>query len=194
MINLTSDITQDWPEQGEWTYEDWLNLPSDGYLYEVIEGVLHMSPPPSIEHQRASLRLVRKMADYADAKQLGEVLEAPVGVRLPGHSTPVLPDALYIHADQLHIIGKQYVEGVPDLIVEILSPGNWFYDRRDKLELYQEAGVAEYWIVDPRTRTVEIYQLDEQEYLLTDKYGSGKTAVSQALTGFTIAVDDIFPP
>ena len=84
------------PPQGEWTYEDWLKLPDDGYRYEVIDGVLHMSPPPRIPHQRVSLRIVRRLADFVEERDLGEAFEAPVGVRLPNQPVPVQPDILSV--------------------------------------------------------------------------------------------------
>ena len=71
------------PPQGEWTYEDWCKLPDDGYRYEVITGVLYVSPPPSIRHQRISIALVGHLLDFLKLQPLGGVLTAPVGVRLP---------------------------------------------------------------------------------------------------------------
>jgi len=181
------------PPQGEWTYEDWLKLPNDGYRYEVIDGVLYVSPPPRIRHQRISIRFVRRLANFVEERRLGEVLEAPVGVRFPNQPVPFQPDILFIRRDRLDILGEKYVEGVPDLIVEILSPSNWLYDRQEKMEVYQEAGVPEYWIVDPRARAIEVYVLEEGEYLLIGRYGQGEVARSEVLRNFEIPVDEIFP-
>lgn len=190
----TVSVERPWPPpQGEWTYEDWLKLPDDGYRYEVINGVLHVSPPPRIRHQRVALRLVRRLANFVEEHCLGEVLEAPVGVRLPNQPVPFQPDILFIRTERLDILGEKYVEGVPDLVMEILSPSNWLYDRREKMEVYQEAGVPEYWIVDPRARTVEVYVLEEGAYLLIGRYGQEETARSQVLSGFEVPVDEIFP-
>jgi Uma2 family endonuclease len=181
------------PPQGEWTYEDWLKLPDDGYRYEVINGALYMTPLPRPRHQRVSFRLARRLSDFAEEHHLGEVLVAPVGVRLPNQPVPFQPDILFIRAERLDIIGEENVEGVPDLIVEVLSPSNWLYDRREKMKVYEEAGVPEYWIVDPRTRTVEIYVLEEGAFLQVGQYGPGEVARSQVLVGFEVLVDEIFP-
>ena len=185
---------QSWlPVQGQWTYEDWLKLPDDGYRYEVIDGILHMSPPPRTDHQRISARLVDCLMEYLRSRPLGEVLYTPIGIRLPNQPVPVQPDILFIRAERLDIIKEDYIEGTPDLIMEILSPGNWLYDRRDKMQIYQQAGVAEYWIVDPRASTIEIFVLEEGAYLLVDQYGLEETAQSQVISDFEVSVADIFP-
>lgn len=181
------------PAQEHWTYEDWLKLPDDGYRYEVIDGVLHMSPPPRTRHQRISARLVGFLIDFLKRHPLGEILYAPVGVRLPNQPVPVEPDILFIKRERLDIITEEYVEGAPDLIIEILSPSNWLYDRREKMQAYQTAGVTEYWIVDPRAKTVEIYALEAGAYLLLGQYKPGEVAQSQVLPGFGTPVVDIFP-
>lgn len=102
------------------------------------------------------------------------------------------PDILFIRNERLGIIGKKYVEGTPDLIMEILSPSNWLYDRREKMQVYQEAGVNEYWIVDPRARAVEVCVLEEGAYLLVGQFERGDRAQSQVVAGFEVAVDEVF--
>ncbi|MDQ4077878.1 MAG: Uma2 family endonuclease [Chloroflexota bacterium] len=183
---------QEWPEQGEWTYEDWLRLPDDGTRYEVINGVLHMTPAPSIAHQDATGNLYFAMKGHADVQDLGKVFIAPVDVRLPGHPVPFEPDILFIRKNRTEIIGEQEIEGVPDLVVEVLSPSNWYYDRKDKFEVYRGAGVQEYWIVDYRAKTIEVFVLDEGEYVLLNKWGVEDSAGSRVLEGFQVAVADVF--
>jgi Uma2 family endonuclease len=181
------------PPQGEWTYADWCKLPDDGYRYEVLTGVLYVSPPPSIRHQRISIALVGHLLDFLKLQPLGEVLTAPVGVRLAHQSVPLQPDIVFVRTERLGIVGEAYVEGTPDLLVEILSPSNWLYDRREKMQAYQEAGVAEYWIVDPRALTIEVYVLEESTYVLMGQYRIGEVAHSQVLPGFEVSVETIFP-
>jgi Uma2 family endonuclease len=180
------------PRQGDWTYEDWLNFPDDGWKYEIIDGVLHMAPPPSVNHQRSSGGLFARMRLYAEDKNLGEVLEAPCGVRLPNQSVPVEPDIFFVKKERMGIIGSQRIEGVPDLIVEILSPSNASYDRETKFKLYQEAGVPEYWLVDYEAKTIEIFNLFSDIYTLTGKYSGSDTAASMQLTSFEVVVGTIF--
>ena len=180
------------PEQGRWTYEDWLRLPDDGFLYEVLDGELYISPPPFIPHQRSVGRLSTRMFLFAEEHGLGEVLQAPTGVRLPGQPVPVQPDILFVSLDRKGIVGKEYVEGAPDLVVEVLSPSNWHLDRKEKFQAYRSAGVREYWIVDPRARTVEVFVLEEGSYTLIAKLGAGDTVRSRVLSGFEVNVGDIF--
>jgi len=180
------------PEQGQWTYEDWLRLPDDGYRYEVIDGVLYMTPPPRTQHQLIIARIVDHLMEFMRSKPMGQVLFAPIGVRLPNQPVSLQPDILFIRAERLDIIGEDYVEGAPDLVMEILSPSNWLYDRREKKQVYQEGGVSEYWIVDPRARTVEVYQLEGGSYLLVGQYGSGEAAQSSGISGFEVPVDEVF--
>ncbi len=181
-----------WLEQGQWTYEDWERLPDDGNRYEVIDGVLYMSPPPSISHQTASGSLLFAITQHVRRRNLGRVFAAPTGVRLPGHPVPFQPDIFFISAERRAIIGKQYIEGAPDLIVEILSPANWPYDRQEKFTVYQSAGVPEYWIVDYRARTVEVFALEEGEYPLLGKWREGASAGSRILPGLQIDVAEVF--
>jgi Uma2 family endonuclease len=180
------------PRQGDWTYEDWLNFPDDGWKYEIIDGVLHMAPPPTVNHQRSSGGLFARMRLYAEDKNLGEVLEAPCGVRLPNQSIPVEPDIFFVKKERLEIISRQYIEGAPDLIVEILSPSNASYDRETKFKLYQEASVQEYWLVDYEAKIIEIYNLSQNVYTLTGKYAGKDIATSTQLAGFGIAVETLF--
>jgi Uma2 family endonuclease len=76
--------------------------------------------------------------------------------------------------------------------IEILSPSNWLYDRREKMRVYQESGVPEYWIVDPRALTIEIYVLEQGVYQLAGEYDRGAVAASRLLSGFELPVDVIF--
>lgn len=185
---------REWPSQGDWTYEDYARLPDDGWRYEVIRGVLHMAPAPKPKHQKAVGRLYNALSDFVEHQNLGDVYFSPIDVILsPGLATPVQPDMLFIARDRLDIVKEQFVEGAPDLIVEVLSPSNWLADRRDKREVYAEAGVREYWIVDPERRDIEIFVLDNGEYALAGKFGAGEDAASQILGGFEVAVAEAVP-
>ena len=180
------------PRQGEWTYQDWLNFPDDGWTYEIIDGVLYMAPPSAIAHQDASIELAARMRIYASEHELGKVLEAPCGVRLPDQPVPLQPDIFFVRKERLHIIGKNYVEGRPDLVVEILSPSNIQYDRDTKFNIYQQTGVPEYWLVDYQARTVEIFTLTGDGYHLAGKYKGQAVAASRQLSGFQVVVASLF--
>lgn len=178
--------------QGMWTYEDWLNFPDDGWKYEIIDGELYMAPPPGTGHQRSSIGLAARMYFYAQDNDLGQILEAPCAVRLPNQPVPVEPDIFFIKKERLHIIKEKEVEGVPDLIVEILSPSNFQYDRTKKFNIYQEAGVPECWLLNYWKKTVEVFILRAGVYQLLGKFEMGDIVVSEQLPGFQIAVGTIF--
>lgn len=178
--------------QGMWTYEDWLNFPDDGWKYEIINGELYMTPAPTPDHQRTSGGLFVRMYLHARDHSLGEVLEAPCAVRLPNQPVPVQPDIFFIERENSGIIGAVEVTGAPDLVVEILSPSNASYDREKKFNLYQEAGVPEYWLVNYWEKTVEVFRLEEGRYRLGNPYRIGDVVDSEQLAGFQIAVQTIF--
>ncbi len=184
--------TTDWPEQGQWTYEDWLRLPSDGTKYEILGGYLHMTPAPSIAHQSAANDLSFILNDHVRQHRLGRIFSAPTDVLLPSEPVPVEPDILFVARGREDIVGESRIEGAPDLVVEILSPGNWPYDRNEKYRLYQLNGVREYWLADYRARTIEVFVLEAGEYALLGKWGDGDLATSRVLAGLEVDVSEVF--
>ena len=183
-----------WPAPGEWTYEDYFNLPDDGNRYEVIYGELYlMAPVPSPLHQRISRNLEFLLWTHVQAHDLGEVLDAPCDVIMGTGATPVQPDVIFISKVKLDIITKKNITGVPDLLVEILSASNPEHDREIKFNLYAQSGVAEYWIVDSEAQTVEVFALNEGAYSLLGRFGSGEEVLSKVVAGFRVAVDEVFP-
>lgn len=182
-----------WPPQGQWTYEDYCRLPDDGWIYEIIEGELYMSPAPQTPHQRSKGNLYVAFWIYADDHDAGMVLDAPYDVLLPGLTSPIQPDIVFVVKENLGIIQNERIEGVPDIVVEVLSPWNWNMDRGKKFSIYAKAGVREYWIVDPKARTIELFCLQGGMYALIGKYGVGETVHSEVLSGFGVKVEAVCP-
>ncbi len=147
------------PPQGRWTYADWESLPDDGNRYEIIDGVLYMTTAPSYFHQWIIRRLDHFVGVPAEQQGLGYAATAPIGVIMPG-CDPVQPDFVLVLAHHKEIIRERRIMGVPDLIVEVLSPGSVGYDERVKLNAYAHAGVPEYGIIDPEARTASLYELE----------------------------------
>jgi Uma2 family endonuclease len=145
-----------WPAQGHWRYADYQRLPDDGKRYEIIEGVLYVANAPSIEHQFTVSEIHFSLKLFVREKQLGQVFTAPLEVHLSEFSCPVQPDILFISAARQPPLGAKFFEGAPDLIVEVVSPSSIRLDRSIKFDAYEQAGVAEYWIVDTKTRSVEV--------------------------------------
>ncbi len=182
-----------WPAQGKWTYEDFRRLPDDGLRYEIIEGVLYMSPAPRTKHQRCVLKLAYRFEQYNEKHKAGEVFISPIDVYF-STSTTVEPDIIFILQPRVSIVQEEKIVGAPDLAVEVLSPSTAHVDRGKKFQIYAQAGVREYWIVDTEARTVELYVLRAGVYVLLGKHGAGGTARSEVLPGFEAKVDEICPP
>ena len=186
--------TEQSPVQGQWTYADCARLPDDGMRYEVIRGELFMSPDPRPLHQVVITLISYFLVGFLRVNRLGKTFVSPIDVVLPQQlGDPVQPDIVFIANERLSIVGKLNIQGAPDLVMEVLSPSNPEYDRTLKYEIYAEAGVPEYWIVDPHERTIEVFALRDGGYEQLGRYGEGETARSELLDGFTAAIDEIIP-
>jgi len=144
------------------TWQDVQQLPDDGNRYEAIGGELHVTPAPSVRHQRISKRLERALYALVEDAGRGEVLHAPVGVHFPATEEGVQPDLVVVSAERRGILADPWIRGAPDLVVEILSPTTAGRDRGVKRKLYDRQGVAEYWIVDPESGSVEVWTFGEE--------------------------------
>ncbi|MEW5985911.1 MAG: Uma2 family endonuclease [Chloroflexota bacterium] len=181
------------PPQGLWTYQDYRCLPDDGISYEIIEGKLYMAPAPRPKHQRVIAALFGYLWDFLQDHPQGEAFLSPIDLILPGLASPVQPDVLFITQDRLGMVKEEFIEGVPDLIVEVLSPTNPAHDRRRKFQLYARAGVREYWIVDPDDCRVDVYVLRGRAYAPLGNFGRNDQTASEVLPAFSVRVGDICP-
>jgi Uma2 family endonuclease len=144
-----------------WTYPEFARLPSEGgRRYEVIDGELVVTPAPALRHQRIATDLVTLLNAFVRSHDLGEVFAGPVDV-LFAEGDYLEPDIVFVGKTRSHILTDRGIEGPPDLVVEIASPSTADRDRGIKLERYRLFGVAEYWVVDPDARTVEVWELAE---------------------------------
>ncbi len=182
-----------WPEQGSWTWDDYLRLPDDGKRYEIIGGVLYVSPAPAIVHQFIVAALIRLLGNFA-AEGKGLVLGAPLDVLLPGVASPVQPDVVFFLPGNLPDLGGKSFEGVPDLVVEVLSPSTGRTDRSVKLAAYEEAGVPELWLIDPETQSFVVHhQQAAGGYAEWGRFGEADRLRSAVLEGFETQLDEVFP-
>ena len=130
------------------TYDDYLLFPDDGLRHEIIGGEHYVTASPVTRHQRILLNLCHLIQTYLDEQPTGELLPGPVDVLLSENDI-VVPDLLYVSRERSPIITEKNVPGAPDLVIEILSPSTRSRDKRLKRDLYDRAGVNEYWLVDP---------------------------------------------
>ena len=163
----------------------------EGAPYQLIAGQLVMSPGPSTSHQRISTNLLRALLPYVEEHGLGTIFHAPSDVRL-SEKDIVQPDLYFIKTEREHLIGPQYIEGPPDLLIEILSPSSAYYDLKQKKNLYELHKVPEYWIVDPEDHTVEVYLLEDDTYGIATRYTENQTVSTTQIKGFSMDVNRIF--
>ncbi|MDP9367082.1 MAG: Uma2 family endonuclease [Chloroflexota bacterium] len=171
------------------TYDDLARMPDDGNRYEIIAGVLCVSPSPTEVHQAISFRLTLLVGNFVTAERLGKVYAAPFDVRLSEQDV-VQPDLIFVSRSRLSIISPTCIEGAPDLLVEILSPSTRDRDRTRKARRYAMSGVPQYWLVDPDARTVTVLSLERGTYrALPKEQGVVRSAVQE---GFEIDSATVF--
>ncbi|HEY6324052.1 MAG TPA: Uma2 family endonuclease [Thermoanaerobaculia bacterium] len=179
------------------TYQDLRRLPDDGMRHELIDGEHYVTPAPRPKHQRVSGRLYLRLGTFLEEHPLGRVYYAPLDVVLTDLDC-VEPDLLYVSDErEQRQMTEDYLEGAPDLVVEILSPSTKRVDQGVKHRLYERFLVQEYWIVDPEKETVSVYRLqDDRLQLSTELFRQGGTSVpvlsTPLLPGLEIRLDKVF--
>jgi Uma2 family endonuclease len=173
------------------TYEDYVFLPNDGRRYEILEGELSATPPPSTKHQTVSGNLLVLLSQHIRERNLGKLFHAPIDLILESSSV-LQPDLLFVSSAHEHIITERAIEGVPDLVLEILSPTTTRTDRVTKAQIYARYHVPSYWIVDPEKQNIEIYLLEGAAYRLAATL-EGKTPMpAPPFEELKIAAADLF--
>lgn len=172
-----------------YTAEDLATMPDDGRRYEVIGGELIVTPAPSTKHQWVSGELMARIRAFGLRGDIGVAFSAPLDVRLGRHDI-VEPDIVFVLREHIHIVEDRGIEGSPDLLIEVVSPGSRGIDRVRKAALYSGNGVLEYWIVDPFAKSILAQELVSGEYVPIPM-AEGKV-VSRVLNGLLIDPRDIF--
>jgi len=177
-------------KEGQVTYEMYAAMPDDGRRYEIIDGVMEaMSPGPTTSHQTVSRDLFVLLqscrSDYI-------ILYAPLDVIL-SEKDVLQPDLLMVYRSRSAIVTQRAVEGPPDLVVEIVSPGSRRRDKGIKMKTYAKFGVPEYWLVDSQTRTLEQFLLvDDGVYAFGHLFEEEDTVISDKLPCVSFILGDIF--
>ena len=186
---LTVEILELFPHQGEWTEADYFMLPDTNHFTELSEGRLVVLDMPTDSHQKAVGRLFKAIDGFVEEEALGEVRIAPLPVRL-WQGKIREPDIVFMAAAHKDRITEDYW-GVPDLVIEVISRSTAQTDRSEKFVEYAQAGVSEYWLVDTAKQTIEVFTLERGAYVLLGRWGPAEIAHSGLLTGFEVAVEAI---
>jgi Uma2 family endonuclease len=175
----------------KFTYEEYRTLPENGKHYQVIDGDLIMSPAPTTRHQRILMDILLALGGFVKSHRRGEVLCAPLDIIL-SEDNIVQPDIVYISSKRRGIVFREGIRGAPDLCVEILSPSNRDLDLNAKRLLYARFGLPELWLVDPDADTLQIFRLQENHQAPLKVFGANDTLTSRLLSGFSLALDEVF--
>ncbi len=151
------------PSTKLWDYSAYAAIPQDNLRHEIIGGQHFVNSTPNLYHQQVSRRIQFQLYSAIELNDLGVVFYAPVDLQLSKHDI-VQPDLVIVLRERRHILTPAKIKGVPDLVVEILSPSNERYDLEIKRELYERCGVPEYWIVAPDDHEVTQLILVEGRY------------------------------
>jgi Uma2 family endonuclease len=167
--------------------------PDDSNRYELIGGELFVSRAPGISHQRVVLNLEMSLSRYLSDK--------PIGILVPGAGAifsdydAVIPDLAFVRNERWNqvVTGEKFT-GAVDLVIEVVSPGaeNRRRDLLVKRQLYGKYGVAEYWIVDPENRLVEVYRSQDDRLDSAATLRNDDEISSPLLPGLRLAVGTIF--
>lgn len=179
------------PPQDRVSFEEFLEWLDEDTHAEWVDGEVILKMPVSVEHQKVNSFLYQIISAWMNYHQLGETYHPPLLVRftLPdGKRVAREPDIVVILNSNPGAFTEQYFEGVPDLIVEVVSPGRRNVDRLTKFEEYESAGVPEYWVIDPERRYAEFFQLDESGAYRIALSGSEGVYRSRVLEGFWLEV------
>ena len=177
-----------------YTYADYKEWELDeGERYELINGEAYLMSAPNTKHQEILTQLFGQFYVFLRGKPC-RMYPAPYDVRLfyeedESDDTVVQPDIVVICDEKKR--GTEGCRGAPDLAVEILSPSNTAVEMDRKFKVYREAGVREYWLINPETNTLTVYRF-QNGTIFTDAYGKTDTVPVAILPGLNILLEEVF--
>ncbi len=177
--------------QGQWTEEEYLALDTN-HLIEYSHGYIEVLEMPTELHQDLAIVLCELLKQFVKPRKLGKILIAPFRIQLwPGKYRE--PDVMFMLAGNSKRRGEQYWIAA-DLVMEVISPNDRNRDLVKKRHEYAQAGIPEYWLVDPEYRTITVLSLEEQHYVVHGEFKLGEQATSRLLEGFTVDLTALFTP
>jgi Uma2 family endonuclease len=168
--------------KGDCTFDEFCRRVREDQKADLIDGVIYMASPENTDANRLEGWLYRVIADFADARDLGEVFISRVAMRLDKHNGPE-PDILFVRKERLGLVERGGIRGAADLAVEIVSPDSVERDYEQKRDQYEQFGVAEYWIVDQEMQKVTLLRLGRGKKYREVRPKKGELH-STVLTGF----------
>ncbi len=175
------------------TADELLQMPDDGYRYELVRGEVVRLTPAGAEHGVIAQQLAEKLSQHVRAHRLGLVCAAETGFLLfRDPDTVRAPDVSFVSRERVAEVGipQGYWPFAPDLAVEVVSPGDRFQDLMEKICDYFAAGARRVWLVEPRSRTVSVYRSPTDVRVLTV---ADELDGEDVLPGFRLPVTDLFP-
>ena len=174
-----------------WTYDEYAAaLPETNLPTELWDGEIIMSAASRPIHQIIVTNFSAALNEHVRPRWLGRGIVSPIDVVF-GASKAVQPDVVFVSNAQKSIVESACIRGVPALLVEVISEGTWRRDRVDKKALYEQFGVAEYWIIDPDSRLIEVFALAEGIYRLHARGIGAEQVGSSLLPGLTVTFDQL---
>ncbi len=189
-------LEEPFTEYGRYSYADYLIWEIDG-MVELIKGkVFKMAAAPKRKHQEVSAKVFTRIFNFLEEKPC-KAYPAPFDVRLPVHSKKDEDIFTVVQPDICVVCGRSKLDdagciGAPDLIVEILSPGNNRKELQNKYEVYEESGVKEYWIIHPDEQTLLVYTLADGKYVPSKLFTAGDRVSSKCIVGFHLELEEVF--
>ena len=192
--NLQVVTPADWvpgPNQGDWTYNQYIALPDDGKRYEIANGILLLVPSSTGSHQDTVGEVFFHLRSHVKLPGLGLVSQAPSVVELSSKDV-FQPDIFVVMNDHLDRVQEKKFVGAPDLVVEVASPGTVAFDRLTKYDAYERTGVPEYWIVNLERRTVEVFVLEGDKFQSLGVFHGDQRVSSRLISWLSVRVEQFF--
>ena len=186
------DVAKLFPPQGYWSIADYLDLDSrsNNHLIEFSSGNIEVLSMPSLQHQAIAAFLFHLLYTFVESQKLGLVRFAPTKVLL-WQGKIREPDVIFIANENTAKRTEQWYEQV-DLAMEIVSPDDPSRDLETKRREYAQAGIKEYWVIDPRSNEILVLTLANSSYAVHGVFGLDETATSALLPSFSVSVTDVF--
>lgn len=166
---------------------------NDNSFYELLDGEIMKRSAPTPYHQKLSRGIFRVLDKFILENSLGELFYAPIDVFLDEYNAPQ-PDLVYLSNEKAGFITNDGIVGVPDLVIEIISPTSVLRDRITKKNIYERFGITEYWLVDANNQEIEIYTIENGRYELFSSVSlfEANELKSKVLADLEVNLNEIF--